>query len=68
MLRLMLPLLEIILNSGPTELHLSSKATGIPNRLCSSKETPFVADREDAVEILASSTSSTRWSRRFLLL
>jgi DNA polymerase phi len=51
-LRLILPLLEIILNSGPTELHLSSKATGILNRLCSSKETPSVVDREDAVEIL----------------
>lgn len=52
-LRLVLPLLEIILNSGPTELHLSSKATGIlVNRICKSKDVPSITDRSEALEIL----------------
>ncbi|KAL7413375.1 DNA polymerase phi-domain-containing protein [Mrakia frigida] len=52
-LRLVLPLLEIILNSGPTELHLSSKATGIlANRICKSKDAMLISDRSEAVEVL----------------
>lgn len=52
-LRLVLPLLEIILNSGPTELHLSSKATGIlVNRICKSKDAMLISDRSEAVEVL----------------
>ncbi|CDZ97129.1 Predicted regulator of rRNA gene transcription (MYB-binding protein) [Phaffia rhodozyma] len=51
-LRLFLPLLELVLNSSPTEQHLSSKATGILNRICRAKEDMEIVDRSEAVEVL----------------
>lgn len=53
-LKLILPLLEIIINAGPSEQELSSKSTSIlRNRIAKSKETPTgLNKKEDLNELI----------------
>lgn len=52
-LRLVLPLLELVLHGSPTEAHLTSKVTGIlQSRMFKAKEPLEIVDRTEAVEVL----------------
>lgn len=60
-LRLIIPLVELVLNSPTSEAHLSSKATGIlQGRICKSKDVIVVADRAEAVEVLTELHAAAR--------
>ncbi|KAI0668533.1 DNA polymerase phi-domain-containing protein [Trametes maxima] len=52
-LRLIFPLVELIVGTGPDEKQLADKATGIlRNRIGKSKDTPSLASKEDAAKTL----------------
>lgn len=52
-LRLVLPLLELVLHGSPTEAHLTSKVTGIlQSRMFKAKEPLEIVDRAEAIEVL----------------
>lgn len=52
-LRLVLPLLDLVLHGSPNEAHLTSKVTGIlQSRMFKAKEPLEIADRAEAIEVL----------------